>query len=363
MTVGPVDNEGIRVQRAPNCYCCGRAGRLLYRNLRDRWFFAPGQWSIRRCGHCRLAWIDPRPAEEEIPRLYGEYYTHDDRRKPGRESGRNLVERLRSYAIDSILESDFGYRGTGGNAHLGRLFSLCSVIKDDAARAVMWLRADRGKRLLDVGCGSGEFLRRMQRLGWSVEGVEPDPEAARTARGCHVSVHAGTLEDAALASDGYDAVTMTHVVEHLPDPVGTLRECHRILRAGGQLVIATPNIQSLGARVLRGYWRGWEPPRHLFLFSPAALRKLCGQAGFNVELAETSALIAGFIWLFSRTGTSRPPTRRVQGMEACGLVAESVAFLLVEYLLNISGTFGEEVIVVARKPAVRSGREPKARPT
>jgi 2-polyprenyl-3-methyl-5-hydroxy-6-metoxy-1,4-benzoquinol methylase len=88
-------------------------------------------------------------------------------------------------------------------------------VRDGATGTVMWLKPTRSNRLLDVGCGSGSFLARMRDLGWDVHGVEPDPVAARVAMTRYqLDVACVSLQDAALPSESFDVVTMSHVLEH-----------------------------------------------------------------------------------------------------------------------------------------------------
>src|SRR5207249_6934470 len=115
-----------------------------------------------------------------------------------------------------------------------------------------------------------------------------------------VTVHLGPLASHQFASGSFDAIAMSHVIEHVHDPAGLLRECHRILRPGGLLSVVTPNWSSLGHRYFGRSWRGLEPPRHLQLYTLPTLVRELRQAGFVVETARTSVRIADFIWSWSR---------------------------------------------------------------
>lgn len=160
----------------------------------------------------------------------------------------------------------------------------------------MWLNGSRPGKLLDVGCGNGRFLAAMQELGWEVVGVEPDGQAAKVAqKQFGFSVHEGILEEIAFPGDAFDAITMKHVAEHLSDPVSTLRECQRILKKGGRLVVAVPNIESLGHRMYQEAWLHLDPPRHLFLFSSPTLRACVEQAGLQVLELRTTACSARYM--------------------------------------------------------------------
>ena len=291
-------NEGIRVEERHLCLLCDRKGTALYQNLHDRLFAAPGTWALLRCPKCGLVWLNPQPIPEDIGKLYTEYFTHDTlpetpKQEPAK-SWRRMVEL-------GILNSTFGYRSDGVNKPLGWLASRFNLLRDIAGGDVMWLNGSHPGKLLDVGCGNGRFLAAMQELGWEIVGVEPDGQAAKVAREQFgFSVNEGTLEDIAFPTDAFDAITMNHVVEHLFDPLSTFRECQRILKKGGRLVVTVPNINSLGHRLYREAWRGLEPPRHLFLFSPPTLRACVERAGLQVLELRTTARSARWMWAASK---------------------------------------------------------------
>jgi SAM-dependent methyltransferase len=128
----------------------------------------------------------------------------------------------------------------------------------------------------------------MRELGWEVVGVEPDPEAARVATEEHgLPVFTGALEEARLPASSFDAITLSHLIEHVPDPVATLMACARLLKRGGKLVALTPCVESLGHTVFRRSWFHLDPPRHLHLFSMRALIKAAKAAKLRVTSLRT----------------------------------------------------------------------------
>ena len=102
-------NEGIKVIESKNCLLCGTQGSVVYEDQRDRSFEAPGVWSIMYCNKCDLAWINPKPIAEDIPKLYSNYFTHNidfpNQDKPS----------LRKYIKGSIIKSSFGYDVKNGS--------------------------------------------------------------------------------------------------------------------------------------------------------------------------------------------------------------------------------------------------------
>jgi SAM-dependent methyltransferase len=132
----------------------------------------------------------------------------------------------------------------------------------------------------------------MQAFGWEVQGVEVDPDAVAAARARGVSVRKGTLEQQAFPAEYFDAVHSAHVLEHLHDPFRLLRECYRVLKPGGTLVLLTPNVRSLGHREFGAAWLGLDPPRHLMLFSMEALISAARQSGFTIQRLDSTVRIA-----------------------------------------------------------------------
>lgn len=255
---------------------------MVYQNLRDRLFGAPGGWSLRQCPdpRCGLLWLDPMPRPEEIHKAYTRYYTHH----AAEAGGPGRLKRAWHTLKAAYLAERFGYRG-GSNGFQRRALAAAMYLLPLRRRAVeasvRFLRHQPGGRLLDVGCGSGDWLVQMRELGWHVDGLDFDPAAVELARTRNLNVRAGSLEAQGYDSETFDAVTLHHVIEHVPDPVATLRECHRVLRFGGRLVVATPNAHSLSHRMFRADWRGLEPPRHLHLFTGGSLRRALEAAGFR----------------------------------------------------------------------------------
>jgi 2-polyprenyl-3-methyl-5-hydroxy-6-metoxy-1,4-benzoquinol methylase len=232
----------------------------------------------------------------------------------------------------------------------GRIAGAIPLLRDYATVPFMFLKASTGASLLDIGCGSGQFLAMMRDLGWEVEGVEPDPKSARIAQETRrLRVQAGAVEQADLPSQSKDVITMTHVIEHLPDPLAVLRRCYQILRPEGLLVVATPNVDSLLHRRFRRCWRGLEPPRHMLLFNPATLGRFAKEAGFEISTIRTVTRASREIYIQSSGIESESPyvfpniPKRVK-------VGSWVFWFIEEMLRMASLNVGEEVVLRAMKP-------------
>lgn len=327
----------------PVCFACGNPASLHYRGLGDPLFGVSGRWDLARCASCRVLWLHPAPSREQIAGFYRAYYTHVPARPPARLQGLR-AELASAWAATSAG----GERGT----LKARLMLSVPAIRDEVRYGFMDLRLLPAGRVLDVGCGSGEFLLRMREIGWEVEGLEFDPAAAAIAREQTGGiVHESDLLDAALPGGRFEAVTMSHVIEHVPDPLAYLREAHRLCRPGGRLVLATPNVDALGHRLFGASWRGLEVPRHLHLFAVETLSTLAVRAGFRVLSATTTARAARWFCISSRVLASGGDDAHRRAVEA-PLRSRLAAFafqMIEDAWLRASHVAGEEIVLVAER--------------
>jgi SAM-dependent methyltransferase len=152
----------------------------------------------------------------------------------------------------------------------------------------------RGKpRALDVGCATGALLASLRNRDWNVTGVEISPSADYARRERGLEVRRLPLEQNHFPADYFDLILASHLIEHLNDPAGFVREACRICAPGGYLLITTPNIAGFQARLFGGRWRS-AIFDHLYLFSVKTLSALLWEAGFRVEKTVTwGGLAAG----------------------------------------------------------------------
>ncbi|MGA8431941.1 MAG: class I SAM-dependent methyltransferase [Candidatus Sulfotelmatobacter sp.] len=163
-----------------------------------------------------------------------------------------------------------------------------------------------GGRLLEVGCSWGKFMDVARDRGWKVSGVELSAKSSTSARNdLQLDVFTGKLEDSPfVGTQAFDLVISWHVIEHVPDPLSFLRACRSCLRPGGYLVLKTPNVASLVARLNRGAWSWANPVSHLVLFSPKTLGNALEKSGFQVKQVLTRRGDANHPWLEVARGTA-----------------------------------------------------------
>ena len=180
-------SETIATKSAPACYLCGAVGHPLYQNLKDRLFGTPGTWNLKQCPdpNCGLVWLDPMPKKEDIGKAYEDYFTHanPDQQVPEIRKS-TLLMQARLFVQAGYFGRAFGYPPVCSpwQKAAGLVYYLLPYRRVLLDRSFMGLRVQTGGRLLDVGCGSGDLMARMQSLGWQVEGVDLDPKAIEHAR-------------------------------------------------------------------------------------------------------------------------------------------------------------------------------------
>jgi 2-polyprenyl-3-methyl-5-hydroxy-6-metoxy-1,4-benzoquinol methylase len=206
------------------------------------------------CDGCGLGRLHPMPGAEEIRELYpDEYYG-----EPGVKF-QPLVERL---------------------------------VRMVGARHIAFLSRGLapGARVLDVGCGRGVILGALADRGLEVHGVEVSAAAARGADPrAHIRI-VSHLAEAGYPDAHFDEIIIWHVLEHLTDPGGVIREARRILRPHGRLIVAVPNFSSAQARWSGAGWFHLDLPRHLYQFPLSALVRLLEATGFDVSAAHHFSL-------------------------------------------------------------------------
>jgi len=270
------------LEMVKQCPVCGSPDRsILYADLWDASFLcAPGLWRMWSCSGCRSAYLDPRPTAASIGRAYERYYTHQAP-VPIR-----LPQSRLQYARRALANGYRNWRFGGKLDPSWEIGAPLSLIFPTLRRAIDYKyrnlpRPGRGSHVLDVGCGSGEWLALAETSGWVPHGIDFDPKCVERACQRGLDVRHDTIETYAHASETFDAVTMSHVIEHVDNPPSALRKIFALLRPGGMLYLDTPNIDAPTHHQFGKYWRGLETPRHLVLFNPDSLRSLLRASGFE----------------------------------------------------------------------------------
>jgi 2-polyprenyl-3-methyl-5-hydroxy-6-metoxy-1,4-benzoquinol methylase len=228
-------------------------------------------WNIVSCQRCGLIYVNPMPNAETLRTFYTEDFFQGNRRPAGyadylRDKGIH-VRHFQAYW--PLIRQEFPYPG----------------------------------RVLDIGCALGFFLDMARSQGWEAVGIELSEFAAQWARSkLGLDVQTGTLLDAHLPKDCFDVVTLWATIEHLADPIGTLREAHRVLKPGGVILITTGEVEGILDRLSKGLCYWYEPPAHLYYFTTRTLRAMLQKAGFRSLRVQGVEMAPGMIGPFRRPG-------------------------------------------------------------
>lgn len=223
------------------CPVCGEEGRELYAQ-RDYWHGGVGEFGQRGCGGCGGYFLSPRPVEGCAGRYYPETYA------PYQPPAPNWLDRA------------------GERLGLGQY------------RRRLVERFVAGGRILDAGCGNGEFLARMD-TGWERYAIDVRP---RVEFGFPVRYAAGRVDGEMPELPPMDAITLWHVFEHVYHPDRGLARLRDLLAPGGHLFLAVPDPDCLERRLFGRYWIGWDPPRHTATYSRRGMEALLRRNGLRL---------------------------------------------------------------------------------
>ncbi|UZQ55322.1 class I SAM-dependent methyltransferase [Trichothermofontia sichuanensis B231] len=345
--------QAIKSKNIEYCPICSATGNQELTGCRDYICGLPGTWTFYRCQHCQSLWLNPRPIDEAIPLLYPENYhfTHGQPSYPLQEPSGQWAKFKFAVKL-GILESAFGYQGLTQRAsnklatRIGKVLGKIPGQSGQAGYAVRFLHKPAGTpKLLEVGSGNGSFLWLMQELGWQVEGIEPDPYAAQASKMIGLNVKQGSVENAHLEPENYDAIVLHHVLEHLPNPKSTLLRLIEALRPKGVLVSISPNPVGILERLFKNNWYAADSPRHLVLPSPKGLRFIFNTANIDAKVSIRTTMQIAF-WVYQESLSIQKYSKVGQYKSNFYLKFPALLFSKLPWLFPYSG---EEVICIAIK--------------
>jgi 2-polyprenyl-3-methyl-5-hydroxy-6-metoxy-1,4-benzoquinol methylase len=232
-----------------NCPVCGHPSFNEYLKTKD-YFLNKDEFTIVFCERCGFRFTNPRPDSHEILSYYesNAYVSHNAQK----QNLLNFIYRkVRSFSIK-------------------RKFSLVKKVND-------------GRTLLDIGCGTGEFIAYCSKKGFTTTGVEPNENARKFA---NESLHQNVKPESFFEEDfqaKFAIITLWHALEHIHDLNGRLKKIATLLKPSGSLIIAVPNSNSPDAIHYREFWAAYDLPRHLYHFTPDTLKKAALKHGFRIK--------------------------------------------------------------------------------
>lgn len=216
---------------------------------KNRFFCQKNKYDIYNCQSCQTAFVWPTP--ENLSEIYQEFYFKGD------TNGINK----------------FGY--TDYESDKAAMRETFIIYLDKISKL------SKGRKIFDIGAATGFFLDLAREKGWQTSGIEISDYAAKIAGQKGHEVFLGGLKDLEI-NEKYDVVTMWDVLEHLPDPKGSIKVIYNVLNENGILAINTINKSSSWARFWGKNWQAILPPEHLFYYSEKSLKILIEDNGFKI---------------------------------------------------------------------------------
>jgi SAM-dependent methyltransferase len=227
--------------------CHGRSGEILTEGIRDWEYGVNGEYAQKQCSACGSVQLDPFPDLEDL---------------------------IKAYDID--------YHGYCDAAGHGAAYNALWAVKTRLFERQLRKYVSATSRVLDVGCGSGEFLSRLRSMGVSdLVGIDFNETSVQMVKSKGIDVYRGTFLDFEAPDASFDVISMNNYLEHTLDPLAELKKAKRLLKPGGHVLGEVPGFDSFERRLFRRYWGGNHAPRHTFQFGERSLRKLFGMAGFE----------------------------------------------------------------------------------
>jgi SAM-dependent methyltransferase len=206
-------------------------------------------FQIVQCNSCGFKFTNPRPDESVLGEYYKseEYVSHSNTKKGFINS---TYQTVRKYTLLKKLQLISKYFKTG--------------------------------HILDIGCGTGEFLNTCKNAKWKTIGIEPDPDARKMAVDNYGLDVREESELKKLPDASFEVISMWHVLEHVPKLNERVEELKRLIKPNGIIIIAVPNCDSLDAKRYKENWAAYDVPRHLYHFTPRDIEALFRKHGLKM---------------------------------------------------------------------------------
>ena len=266
------------------CPCCGQ-GNITKALIAEDFTVSHERFEVWACMDCTLRFTQNVPGENEVSAYYKseKYISHSD-------TSKGFINKL--------------YH-TVRNRTLIKKKNLIKKFIDTPAGSI-----------LDVGCGTGAFLHTMQKAGWKITGLEPDDSARKKAKELYNLNIESSEKLFSLSAEGFDAITMWHVLEHVHQLHDYLKKLKELLKPGGKFFIAVPNYTCYDEKVYKEFWAAYDVPRHLYHFSPASMQTLLLKHDIRIDALKPMWYDTFYVSMLSeqyKTGKSKLVNALVTG--------------------------------------------------
>lgn len=286
-----------------SCPSCGNTSVDLFLESED-YFLTKEKFSVFLCHNCGLKYTNPRPAKEELPDYYEseEYFSHDTGNTSVFASAYKIARRI-------------------------ALRRKTSLVKNHTA----------GNKILDIGCGTGEFLKVCKKEGFDVTGIEPNEKAATFAKEVNQIPVFSEEHLEKLPANSFDVITLWHVLEHVPDLNERMRTVKRLLKEMGTIIIAVPNASSPDALHYGKFWAAYDLPRHLYHFNPESFDHLARRHEFRISQILPMKMDAFYISLLSEKylkGKSDIFSAFISGLRSNAIASKNISYSSIIFVLK-----------------------------
>lgn len=226
-----------------NCPVCEKSEFTDFVNCLD-YTVTKESFQLVRCNNCNFVLTNPQPEKESL----GNYY----------------------------ISEDYISHSGKANSIIDRLYLF---LRKKSLKWKLSLLPNTKGKLLDYGCGTGEFLKTCQLNGWEIHGVEPSSLAREKAQKLTSAEIKLDLQE---STEKFDVISLWHVLEHVVDLNKKINQLSNNLKPQGQIFIAVPNHKSYDAKYYRNFWAGYDAPRHLWHFNQSTMHEILKKNGLTI---------------------------------------------------------------------------------
>lgn len=252
----------MNLEKLSNCPLCNSTDIAVHLTATD-YTTSLESFKLEKCNACNFVFTNPRPTATAIGNYYQseKYISHTD-------GGKGLLDKI--YLVARRFTLNWKYNLINAEHPTGEL--------------------------LDVGCGTGEFVSHMKSKGWQVTGMEPSATAREKAA---AKIEQAVYSNLDAVTKQFDVITLWHVLEHVHLLKETVTKIKSLLKPNGTIFIAVPNHESPDAKAYKHYWAAYDVPRHLWHFSKNTMEELVTEGGLKIDTISPMKLDAYYVSLLS----------------------------------------------------------------
>jgi 2-polyprenyl-3-methyl-5-hydroxy-6-metoxy-1,4-benzoquinol methylase len=274
-----------KMKKIKKCPICGSKEMKFLFEGRDKLLRVPGRFNLFKCENCKAVFLNPQPSDKELEK----HYAND-----------------KYYSLKGIDNSTVKLRFKLFlyNVYFNKKVKkpLLKILFQPFKFIVRGAEISKGKKLLDVGSRTGQFLYEMKCLGLDGHGLEPGDFNEQEAKKNGLKVKKGFLKKGVYKKESFDIITINHVLEHVRNPSEIVEEAKNLLKKNGLLIIGVPNTNSLSNKIFRRNWLAYDVPRHLINYSEKNLSEFLKKHGFKVKKVRYNSrpnqFVVGFYFTF-----------------------------------------------------------------